>query len=104
MLTHPPALTTDAYGNHFGTNRIGHVPLIKLLLPTMLKTAEKPEKPGADVRIVSITSPGFSDHPSNCIDSTDVRTTYDTPLICYRIHYGKSKLANILYASEVAPS
>lgn len=98
-MAHPPALTTDGYEIQFGTNHIGHALLIKLLLPTMLKTAEKP---GADVRIVSNTSLGFKGHPSSGIDFANVRTTQETPVIGHWIRYGQSKLANILYASEIA--
>lgn len=98
-MAHPPALTADGYEIQFGTNHIGHALLIKLLLPTMLKTAEKP---AADVRIVSNTSGGFRAHPSNGIDFTNVRTTQETPVLGHWIRYGQSKLANILYASEIA--
>lgn len=95
----PPGLTTDGYEIQFGTNHLGHALLIKLLLPTMLQTAERP---GADVRIVSNTSVGFKGHPRNGIDFPNLRTTQETPLIGHWIRYGQSKLANILYASEIA--
>jgi NAD(P)-dependent dehydrogenase (short-subunit alcohol dehydrogenase family) len=39
----------------FGTNHMGHALLTKLLLPTLLKTAEEP---GSDVRVVNLSSFG----------------------------------------------
>ena len=98
-MAQPPGLTKDGYEIQFGTNHLGHALLIKLLLPTMLHTAEQP---GADVRIVSNTSLGFKGHPKNGIDFPNLRTTQETPLIGQWIRYGQSKLANILYASELA--
>ncbi|KAJ7257889.1 oxidoreductase [Mycena haematopus] len=98
VMNVPPALTKEGYEVHFGINHIAHALLIKLLLPTLLRTAEVPD---SDVRIVSLTSQGFSMHPSGGIIFKDLRTTQGSGLI-KSLRYGQSKLANILYASELA--
>ncbi|KAF7356816.1 Short-chain dehydrogenase reductase family [Mycena venus] len=93
-----PALTEDGYEVHFGINHIAHALLIKLLLPTLLRTAEAPD---SDIRVVSLTSQGFAMHPGGGILFDDLRTSQGSGLI-KSLRYGQSKLANILYASELA--
>ncbi len=93
----PPALTEDGYEIQFGTNHLGHALLIKHLLPIMLKTAET----YGDARIVSLSSLGFEFAPSGGIRFKDLQTKQDFAFgRWYR--YGQSKLANILYGSELA--
>lgn len=94
----PPALTPEGYEVHFAVNHIAHALLIKLLLPTLLRTAETPN---SDVRIVSLTSQAFSMHPGGGIVFKDLRTTQGSGLM-KSLRYGQSKLANILYAAELA--
>ncbi|KAJ6531163.1 oxidoreductase [Mycena capillaripes] len=98
VMNVPPALTKEGYEVHFGTNHVAHALFIKLLLPTLLRTAEVP---GADVRVVSLTSQGFIMHPRGGILFDDLRTTQASGLV-KSMRYGQSKLANILYASELA--
>ncbi|KAJ6485936.1 oxidoreductase [Mycena sanguinolenta] len=98
VMNAPPALTKEGYEVHFGINHISHALFIKLLLPTLLRTAEAP---GSDVRIVSLTSKGFTMHPGGGILFNDLRTTQGSGLV-KTMRYGQSKLANILYASELA--
>ena len=95
----PPGLTKDGYEVQFGINHLGHALLIKLLLPTILQTAEDHD---SDVRIIILTSVGFRGHPSGGITFKDLRTTQDTGVAAPWIRYGQSKLANILYAAELA--
>ena len=45
----PAGTTKDGYEIQSGTNHLGHAALVKLLLPTVLSTADQPE---SDVRIV----------------------------------------------------
>ncbi|KAF7513160.1 hypothetical protein GJ744_010556 [Endocarpon pusillum] len=99
IVAHPPALTKDGYEMQFGTNHLGHALLIKLLLPTLLRTADQPD---ADVRVVSNASLAFKAHPSKGIDFANLRTTQESAVLGGWIRYGQSKLANILYASEIA--
>lgn len=97
VMNLPPGFSKDGYEIQFATNHLGHALLIKLLLPTMLKTAELP---GADVRIVNISSLGHMLPPKNGITFDALRTTQAGEMA--PIRYGQSKLANVLYASELA--
>ncbi|KAJ7161095.1 oxidoreductase [Mycena filopes] len=94
FLSQSDPLTKDGYEVHFGLNHLAHALLIKLFLPTSLRTAAA--APTADVRVVSLTSCGFAMHPRGGILFPDLRTT-QAPM-----RYGQSKLANILYAAELA--
>ena len=97
IMATPPSLTKNGYEIQFGTNHMGHALLTRLLLPTMEKTAKVP---GADVRIVNLTSIGHN-WPAKggiCFDElkTDMRSTSTWA------RYGQSKLANLLYAKGLA--
>ncbi|KAJ6591834.1 oxidoreductase [Mycena vulgaris] len=98
IMNVPPALTKEGYEVHFGVNHLAHALFIKLLLPTLLRTAERPN---SDVRIVTVTSQGYLMHPYGGILFDDLRTTQGTGLV-KAMRYGQSKLANILYAAELA--
>lgn len=92
----PPDTTAEGYELQFGTNHIGHALLTKLLLPTLLKTAEKPD---ADVRIVNLSSEGHNLAPSpGGIILDQAELLKQSP---WR-RYGQSKLANILFTRELA--
>jgi NAD(P)-dependent dehydrogenase (short-subunit alcohol dehydrogenase family) len=95
-----PGVTVDGYEKTFATNHLGHALLIKLLLPTLLRTAEEPN---SDVRIISLTSIGFRLHPKGAIAFKDLRTSQaDLGVTGHWIRYAQSKVANLLYASELA--
>ncbi|KAJ7633704.1 oxidoreductase [Mycena rosella] len=98
VMNVPPALTKEGFEIHFGVNHLSHALFIKLLLPTLLRTADEPN---SDVRIVSLTSQGFIGHPGGGIVFKDLRTTQGSGLM-KAMRYGQSKLANILYAAELA--
>ena len=95
VMACPYSTTKEGYEIQFGTNHVGHALLTKLLLPTMLETAKQP---GADVRIIWISSIGHHLSGSKGIEfnqaALEKRNTWR--------HYGSSKLANILYARELA--
>lgn len=91
-------LTQDGYENQFGVNHMAHALFIKLLLPTLLRTSSQPS---SDVRIISLTSTGYRGHPSGGIQFDSVKTTQEG-LGGSWARYGQSKVANILYASELA--
>ena len=93
----PPGLTADGYELQFGTNHVGHALLIKLLLPTMLKTAQDPN---SDVRLLLLTSDGHKRVPTGGIVFKDLHSTQTG--ISTLARYGQSKLANLLYAKELA--
>ncbi|KAJ7497599.1 oxidoreductase [Mycena latifolia] len=89
----PPALTEDGYEIQFGINHLAHALLVKLLLPTLLRTP--------DARVVVMTSQAFSGAPSGGIQFDKLRTTQSGfPASIFR--YPQSKLANLLYAAELA--
>ncbi|KAJ9666686.1 hypothetical protein H2201_003090 [Coniosporium apollinis] len=95
IMATPFALTPQGHEVQFGTNHVGHFLLTRLLLPTLLKTAAEP---GADVRIVNVSSAGHAMAPAGGIvwDQAGLEE-FST----WR-RYGMSKLANILFARELA--
>lgn len=99
IMATPPGLSTDGYEIQFATNHLGHALLIKLLLPTLLQTAQEPN---SDVRIVCSSSLGAFFGPKSGIVFKDLRTTQKYLMGGGFIRYGQSKLANILYAAELA--
>jgi len=92
----PPALSADGYELQFATNHLGHAALTKLLLPTLQRTARAAN---ADVRVIYASSLGFTMAKGIAFDSLD------TPQSGFGgawTRYGQSKLANVLYAQELA--
>lgn len=96
IMATPAATTKQGYEIQFGTNHVGHALLTKLLLPTLLKTAEG----GADARVVALSSIGHSMAPWNGIQFSDLKTDMAKWYTFQR--YGQSKLANILFVKELA--
>lgn len=98
-----PALSKDGYELQFATNHLGHALLIKLLLPTLLGTASRP---GLDVRIVNLTSLAYKATPSAGIVFDTLKTDQAKLGGLFEpakwMRYGQSKLANLLYARELA--
>jgi NAD(P)-dependent dehydrogenase (short-subunit alcohol dehydrogenase family) len=92
----PAAVTKDGYEIHMGVNHVGHALLLKLLTPLLLKTAAD-----SDVRVISASSVGYKfAHPEgirfNALKQAQVEGM--TPVM----QYAQSKLANLLYARQVA--
>ncbi|RGP69241.1 hypothetical protein FLONG3_7877 [Fusarium longipes] len=96
MIT-PAGLTDDGYEIQFGTNHMGHSLLTKLLLPTLLSTAALPD---SDVRVIVLSSEAHNMAPREGILWENLKTEAND--ITTRARYGQSKLANILYAQELA--
>ncbi|KAI2464841.1 oxidoreductase [Annulohypoxylon bovei var. microspora] len=98
-------VTADGYEVQFGTSHMGNFTLLKLLLPAkravllpvLLRTAEKP---ASDVRFVALTSLGYVMHPHGGILFDEVRSKQEGRNTWVR--YAQSKLANILTAKEMA--
>ena len=95
IMACPWSETAEGYEIQFGTNHMGHALLTKLLLPTMLQTAEEP---GADVRIVTLSSYGHTMAPSAGIIFDTAALAKEGPWV----RYGQSKLANILFTKQLA--
>ncbi|KAF7116509.1 hypothetical protein CNMCM5793_004797 [Aspergillus hiratsukae] len=106
IMAQPPGLTKDGYEVQFGTNHLGHALLIRKCLPLLQRTAEEQLHPesGADARIIILTSLGYRMHPSSGIDFSTLNTVQSFSAFGFAswIRYGQSKLANILYARELA--
>ncbi|HEY3873653.1 MAG TPA: oxidoreductase [Actinocrinis sp.] len=83
----PHGVTEDGFETHLGVNHLGHFALTGLLLPKLAAT------PGS--RIVAISSPA---HRRAMIDFDDLQSEHD-----YRPQraYGRSKLANLMFAYEL---
>lgn len=95
VMSLPPGETEMGHEIQLGTNHTGHFLLTKLLLPTLLKTAEEPN---SDVRVVSLSSIGHNLAPSfETILDQDRLKKVNT-----NTRYGASKAANILFAAELA--
>jgi len=91
VMAMPYSQTKQNYDIQFGTNHLGHALLVKLLLPTLLKTAELPD---SDVRIINLASYGHNFAPAGGILFDEKKAEQVSP----SARYGSSKLANILHA------
>jgi len=98
IMATPPSRTAAGYDLQLGTNHIGHFVLTKLLLSLLEHTAAS--VPGADVRVVTVSSEAYHIAPSNFLDLIE-----DQEKLCRSrpyTRYGVSKTANILFAAELA--
>jgi len=97
VMSLPAGTTSNGYEVQFGTNHMGHALLTKLLLRTLLNTATEP---GADVRVVCLSSIGHVSASWNGIEFGELKG----PMKWYPslVRYAQSKLANILFAKELA--
>ncbi|KAG4025001.1 hypothetical protein MFRU_074g00070 [Monilinia fructicola] len=92
IMAVPAATTEQGYEIQFGTNHVGHALLTKLLLPTLLRTAEQKD---SDVRVISLSSLGHKLGPVGGIKFDDLKTDMNSYTTSSR--YGQSKLSNILF-------
>jgi NAD(P)-dependent dehydrogenase (short-subunit alcohol dehydrogenase family) len=103
IIAKPAMLSADGYEIQFATNHLGHAMLTKQLLPVLLKTAKEP---GSDVRVISNTSEGYEFHRAIkagiSFSELDAGSTMSKAFLGTWIRYGQSKLANILFAAELA--
>lgn len=93
IMAVPPGLTADGYEMHFGTNHLGHALLTKLLLPS-LQRAPSP-------RVVVLASSVHRSWPQGWGWKPDSLTTEARDMGAYH-RYHRSKLANVLFAREMA--
>ncbi|GIJ86876.1 hypothetical protein Asppvi_005774 [Aspergillus pseudoviridinutans] len=87
----PPATTMEGYEIHFGVNYLGHALLTRLLMPMLLRTTQR--QPGADVRVVVVSSEGHVSAPKQGVDFDLVKTSCSN--LPYPKRYGQSKAALI---------
>ncbi|RWA06711.1 hypothetical protein EKO27_g8400 [Xylaria grammica] len=96
IMAKPAGLSADGYEVHFATNHMGHALLTKKLLPLLERTADLPN---SDVRVIYTTSLGWK---NGSLDFKNLNTPMETAIMGRWIRYGNSKLANMLYARELA--
>ncbi|KAF4176050.1 hypothetical protein CNMCM8694_007060 [Aspergillus lentulus] len=87
----PPATTPEGYEIHFGVNYLGHALLARLLMPMLLRTTQR--QPGADARVVVVSSEGHVSAPKQGVDFDLVKTNCSN--LPYPKRYGQSKAALI---------
>jgi len=96
IMAVPAQLTVEDYEIQFGTNHMGHALLIRLLLPMMLKTAQRPN---SDVRIINL-SDSHKGAAEEGISFDNLRSSDYSKTALMRC--SQSKLANILYSEALA--
>ncbi|KAK8069811.1 hypothetical protein PG994_006427 [Apiospora phragmitis] len=101
IMACPPGVTKEGYEIQFGTNHMGHALLTKLLLPTLLQTAEKAPAEG-DVRIVSLSSMGEAFAAKDPYADADTRLKSDLAALSTWTRYGIAKLANVHHSRALA--
>ena len=96
IMAHPPGQTREGYEIQLGTNHMGHFLLTCELLPVLESTAAR----GADVRIINLSSGGHQAAPRGGF----LPETATTDMASYNTwrRYGQSKLANMLFTTELA--
>jgi NAD(P)-dependent dehydrogenase (short-subunit alcohol dehydrogenase family) len=97
VMALPAGQTKEGYEMQFGTNHVGHALLLKHLLPLMDRTGQEP---GADVRLVILSSMGHAMPVKGGIQFENVKSDMQSTSTWAR--YGQSKLANVLYAKAIA--
>ncbi|KAF7332363.1 Retinol dehydrogenase 13 [Mycena kentingensis (nom. inval.)] len=92
-----PSTTKEGYETAFGINYLGHCLLARLLMPKLLHTATLP---GADVRLVFVSSEGHKMAPKGGIQFGKLKTPCQE--LKYYQRYGQSKLCVNLLVRELA--
>ena len=98
VMGEDPGLTKDGYEYQFGINHMAHALMVKMLIPPLQRAAAQTEV----ARIVFVASNGFKWTPSGGIVFKELKTTQDYAFAGRWVRYGQSKLANVVYAAELA--
>ena len=85
VMAIPPVLSKDGFEIQFAINHLGNAMVTHQLLPVLLRTADLP---GADVRIVNMTSDGWKLHPKGGIIFSTLRTKQESWLLGNWTRYG----------------
>ncbi|EJD54306.1 NAD(P)-binding protein [Auricularia subglabra TFB-10046 SS5] len=99
MQTPDDMLTTDGYDAQFGINVLGHAYLTRLLLPTLLRTADET---GTKPRVVSVSS--IVHHRRARIDYDTLHSSNNDrrlKLSAYE-RYAQSKYGVVVFSNELA--
>ncbi|KAI1941125.1 hypothetical protein LOZ66_001633 [Ophidiomyces ophidiicola] len=95
IIAPQPSTAESGHELNLCTNHLGHFLLTKLLLPTLVKTAEREN---ADVRVITIGSMAWQMAPPlSSILSTNTLLSENQ-----YVRYGASKAANMVFAAELA--
>merc|ERR1740123_981265 len=97
VMVPPFGLTKDGLETQIGTNHFGHFLLTQLLLP-QLKTAASTKGVATVVSVSSVAH--FDSYPEGILPSIE-RMNNETSYSRHKA-YGQSKLANVLFAQELA--
>ncbi|KAK7963953.1 hypothetical protein PG988_010927 [Apiospora saccharicola] len=97
IITVAPRTTAEGYEAHFGINYLGHALLSRLLMPTLVRTAEQPQ---SDVRVVVVSSEGHAMAPQGGIQFEALKGK--CAQMSYTQRYGQSKVALISLAKQLA--
>lgn len=95
IMAVPPGRTEDGFEIQLGTNHLGHFLLTKLLLPTLQATSKLED---SDVRVISMTSEAHNMARTGKI----LLSQAELEKCGAWIRYAYSKLANVLFARELA--
>lgn len=95
IMAVPAGTTKDGFEIQMGTNHFGHFLLTSLLLPTLQATAKLPE---TDVRVIILTSEAHNMARTGKI----LMLPTELEKCGAWIRYAYSKLANVLFARELA--
>ncbi|KAK7455045.1 hypothetical protein Landi51_03254 [Colletotrichum acutatum] len=98
------SVTQEGYEMHFGTNHVGHALFVKLLIPILQTTASEGNVGSgkADVRVVFVSSVAHKYPPSGGLQFDSFHPKGQSEILSANALYGQSKLANLLYAREMA--
>jgi NAD(P)-dependent dehydrogenase (short-subunit alcohol dehydrogenase family) len=97
MIPPMTELTKQGYDLQFGTNVLGHFYLTKLLLPTLISTANL--TPDGSARVITISSGAHHLHgvDYNTLKDGDARSKAGTQAL-----YAQSKYGDVVFARELA--
>jgi len=99
IMAVPAGVSPDGYEIHIATNHLGHALLVHKLLPLLQTTSELE---GSDVRIVMVTSEAWAGAPPGGIQFDRLKSQQDLKILGRWFRYGQSKLANMIFARELA--
>ncbi|KAM0349146.1 hypothetical protein HYE67_003036 [Fusarium culmorum] len=96
LMATPAGLTTDGYEVQFGSNYMGPALFTKLLLPTIVRTAQQQ----GDARVVNLSSELFKQAPKEGVLLSRVKTPLED--ISSLARYGQSKLADYYHTRSLS--
>mmetsp|Transcript_4199 Transcript_4199/g.4912 ORF Transcript_4199/g.4912 Transcript_4199/m.4912 type:complete len:244 (-) Transcript_4199:57-788(-) len=97
IMVPPFSLTVDGIESQIAVNHFGHFLLAELMMPLLLKAAKK----RGVATVVSVSSSAsFGSYPEGILPTLEEMNNKDR--YQRKLAYGQSKLANVLFAQELA--